>query len=131
MKLATVTLTSMAALMMGASMASADMILRQDASGNKIVVNTETETEARIYEVGGDNARPADCEGGAFYTTIDNDREVYTACEDDTMRFAVRMDDGAAVSGGASTSGSASASAAATADQPLEPYAPDTLGSKN
>ena len=123
-----ITLTSAAALMMGVSLANADMILREDASGNKIVVNTETEQEARIYGTGGDSARPVDCEAGGFYTMMDNDREVYASCDDEKMRFSARVD---AATDGAEAASSTTAPGSTSMDQPLEPYAPDTIGGKS
>ena len=127
MNFAKVTLASATALMMGVSLASADMILRQDASGNKVVVNTETETEARLYGIGGDGARPADCETGGFYMMMDNDREVYASCDDEKMMFSAPMMDSSAMAGASASATAPGATVAA--DQPLEPYAPGTNGS--
>lgn len=136
MNLVKTTLVSATALMMGVSIANADMILREDASGNKVVVNTETEKEARLYGIGGDNSRPGECEAGAFYTMKDKDREVYRSCDDEKMMFSARADastsSSAAASSstaGASTSATVAPGATASADQPLEPYTSDTIGS--
>ena len=110
------TAASAAALMFSATFANAAMILRQDSMGNKVVVNTETETEQRLYGPSADNTRPADCETGAFYTMMDGEREYYVSCDEETAMFS---------------SSEAASPGATPADRPLEPYAPSTIGNTN
>ncbi|WP_026379952.1 hypothetical protein [Afifella pfennigii] len=113
------TAASVAALFVGLSAANAAMILRQDANGNKVVVNTETEAEARIYGPGPVDSRPDDCQSGGFFTMMDGDREVYVACDDETMQYTASMDT------------MASGESMMEGDRPLEPYAPGTEGVNN
>ncbi|WP_128290696.1 hypothetical protein [Afifella aestuarii] len=123
MNIAKLTAVSMTAMMVGVSAANAEMILRKDASDNKVIVNTETEQEARIYGPGETSGeRPETCETGNYYTMMDNDREVYVSCDDDKTMYSESMD---------SASSDSNMAGEESRDRPLEPYAPGTEGTNN
>jgi len=111
--------TSIAALFLGMTAANAAMVLRQDANGNKVVVNTNTEDEARLYGNAGAAQRPDDCEAGGFWMMDHDGDEVYVSCDDpETMYMA----------GDPATT---AANGMQEGDRQLEPYAPGTEGVNN
>ncbi|MCF1505404.1 hypothetical protein [Afifella sp. H1R] len=123
MTFAKLTAVSMTAMMVGVSAANAEMILRKDAQDNKVIVNTDTEQEARIYGPGETSGeRPETCETGNYYTMMDNDREVYVSCDDDKTMYSSAMH---------STSSDGNMASKESQDEPLEPYAPGTEGTNN
>jgi hypothetical protein len=85
-----------AALALGVSGANAAMLLHQDAeTGNKVVINTETQSEAPVLEAT-NGQPPVDCPDGTFFITVDpNDqREIVNACVTGEQWFVGQADDG-------------------------------------
>jgi hypothetical protein len=85
-----------AALALGVSGANAAMLLHQDAeTGNKVVINTETQSEAEVLEATSGQP-PVDCPEGTFFITVDpNDQsEIVNACVTGEQWFVGQADDG-------------------------------------
>jgi hypothetical protein len=85
-----------AALALGVSGANAALLLHTDpVSDEKVVINTETETEAPVL-MSTDGQPPAHCPEGTFFITVDpNDQsEIVNACVTGEQWFVGRADDG-------------------------------------
>ena len=84
-----------AALALGMSGANAAFLVKEDANGNKIVVNTETEQEHHVLE-GSGTQQLAECPDGAFLLdpeASDDDYDVVTDCTTDSVYRMGPIDD--------------------------------------
>jgi hypothetical protein len=85
-----------AALAFGISGANAAMLLHTDpVSDEKVVINTETQSEAPVL-MATDGQPPADCPEGAFFIVTDpNDQsQIVTECVTGVQHFVGEADDG-------------------------------------
>ncbi len=116
---------STAALLLSLSAANAELIFRQDETGNRVVVNTDTEVEVQALDAGPEGDRPANCVAGAYWTRMDGEREIFTSCDDENTRYMRTVTTTGSVAGGPSTDRPTE-----RMDQALEPFAPDTGGNR-
>ena len=78
-----------AVLALGASGANAAMLLNEDpTSGQKVVINTETQSEAAVLAAEEGRA-PATCPEGSFYFIEDASGTVFVECVTETRYRAV------------------------------------------
>ena len=85
-----------AALALGVSGANAAMLLHTDpVSDEKVVINTETQSEAPVLEAT-DGQPPVDCPEGTFFIVTDpNDQsQIVNACVTGEQWFVGEVDDG-------------------------------------
>lgn len=82
-----------AALALGVSGANAALLLHEDAQGQKVVVNTETESEAQVLmsETG---EAPAECPEGSFWFYEDAGEQWVTECVTGTRFLAGEIEEG-------------------------------------
>lgn len=84
-----------AALALGVSGANAALLLHQNEQGQKVVINTDTESEAQVLE-SADGQPPADCPEGTFFIVTDaNDQtQIVNECVTGAQYFIGEADDG-------------------------------------
>lgn len=85
-----------AALVLGATGAHAAMLLHEDpTTGEKVVINTETESEARVL-MSSDGQPPADCPEGTFFLFEDpqTGEQIVSECAGGRRFLAGQIEEG-------------------------------------
>lgn len=82
-----------AALALGISGANAAMLLHQNAQGQKVVVNTDTQSEAQVL-MSETDAAPAECPEGTFWFYEDAGEQWVTECVTGTRFLAGEIPEG-------------------------------------